>query len=135
MNKKQPPFAFTFGELMAILAVIGVLVTIAFPKYIHYQARAKQAEAKSSLHHMHSLMESYFLTQKSYKGAKLSKIGWVMPIAKDREPPRYNYKLTKVGVKHWSGRALSKAKICESSKGLDFWTIDESEKLVGREGC
>ena len=54
-NKK----GFTLIELMATVAIIGVLAAIAIPNYMKYQLKARQAEAKI-------LLGSAFLAEKAY---------------------------------------------------------------------
>lgn len=52
---------FTLIELMIVVAIIGILAAIAIPNFIKFQARSKQAEARTNL-------KSVFTAQKSYFG-------------------------------------------------------------------
>ncbi len=40
---------FSLIELMVVVAIVGVLATVAFPNFQRFQSKARQAEAKSSL--------------------------------------------------------------------------------------
>lgn len=51
---------FTLIEIMIALAILGVLSTVAIPKYLIYQLKAKSAEAKTNLSAVRSAQEAYF---------------------------------------------------------------------------
>jgi len=51
---------FTLVELMIVVAIIGVLASIAIPSFINYQLTAKRAEAFANLSSMAKAQKSYF---------------------------------------------------------------------------
>ena len=58
--------AFTLVELMVVVAIIGVLASIAIPSYQRYQARARQSEAKLVLSEIYTAEQSFFAEAASY---------------------------------------------------------------------
>lgn len=50
---------FTLIELMIVMAVIGVLMSVAIPSYIGAVRQAKEAVLKEDLHVMRSAIDSY----------------------------------------------------------------------------
>lgn len=60
---------FTLVELMVVVAVIGILASIAYPAYQQYVLRANRAEAQSIMMETAQFMERYFTTNGTYAGA------------------------------------------------------------------
>jgi len=54
------PKGFSLTELMIVVAIIGILATLAIPKFLQYQAKAKQTEAKANLVALHTSEIAYF---------------------------------------------------------------------------
>ncbi len=54
---------FTLIEVMIVVAIIGLLAALAIPSFLHFQSRARQAEARTNL-------KAIFLAEKSYYGAQ-----------------------------------------------------------------
>ncbi len=57
---------FSLVELMIVVAIIGILAALAVPKFNLFQAKARQAEAKSNLSHIYTLQQSYFGDNDTY---------------------------------------------------------------------
>ena len=50
---------FSLVELMVVVSIIGVLATLAIPRFRVFQAKARQAEAKVNLSQIYTLQMSY----------------------------------------------------------------------------
>jgi type IV pilus assembly protein PilE len=57
---------FTLIELMIVVAVVGILVVIAFPSYTRYVTRASREAAKGELLQLSNLQEKIYLNSSSY---------------------------------------------------------------------
>lgn len=64
--RKSLSRAFTLIELMIVVAIIGILASIAVPNFMKFQARAKQSEAKANLAGFFTSMKSYFAEHSTY---------------------------------------------------------------------
>ncbi len=62
---------FTLIELMIVVAIIGILAAIAIPNFLRYQAKSKQAEAKTSLGAIGESAEAYHAENSTYLMSKL----------------------------------------------------------------
>jgi len=57
-NQKQDA-GFTLVELMIVMAIIGVLLTVAIPSYLGAVRQAREAVLKEDLHIMRAAIDSY----------------------------------------------------------------------------
>jgi type IV pilus assembly protein PilE len=65
---------FTLVELIIVVAIIGILASIAVPSYTDYVKRGKAAEATSTLADMKNRMEQCFQDNKDYTHANCAAI-------------------------------------------------------------
>jgi len=61
--------AFTLIELMIVVAIIGILSSIAYPSYQEQIRTTKEAEAKAALVSFASAMSQYYFDGMTYVGA------------------------------------------------------------------
>jgi len=59
---------FSLIELMIVVAIIGILTTIAVPNFNRFQAKARQSEAKSQLASIYAAEKSFYAEWNTYWG-------------------------------------------------------------------
>lgn len=72
---------FTLIELMVVVAIIGILATIALPSYTDFVKRGNAAEATSTLADLRVRMEQYYQDNRTYVGADALNPGPCSPAA------------------------------------------------------
>ena len=65
---------FTLIELLIVIAIIGILASVAIPQYSQYKIRGYDAQTKQALKNMHLLCNAYWLDTSALQGCDLSKI-------------------------------------------------------------
>ena len=61
--------AFTLIELMIVVAIIGILASIAYPNYQDSVKKSRRADAKAALLGLANAMERYYTENNTYLGA------------------------------------------------------------------
>jgi type IV pilus assembly protein PilA len=88
---------FTLIELMIVVAIIGILAAIAIPNFLRFQAKSRQAEAKTNLGGLFTSEESYRAEFNSYTTDLIS-VGWA-----PSGSPRYLYGFLTAGATPGTG--------------------------------
>lgn len=60
---------FTLIELMIVVAIIGILASIAYPSYLDYVERARRSDAQGALLGLANAMERHHTANNTYLGA------------------------------------------------------------------
>lgn len=66
---------FTLIELMVVIAILGILVSIAVPSYRESVRKSSRGQAKADLAEAAQAMERYYTVNNTYVGANLATLG------------------------------------------------------------
>lgn len=117
MNKQQ---AFTLIELMIVVAIIGILSSIAYPNYRDYVIRSEDALAKAALAELSVNLEQYYIENNSYKDADTT-LPYSKVVPSGGGEKTHDVKLTVTG--NGSGYTLEAKHIKETNS---IYTLDST---------
>tara|TARA_B100000315_G_scaffold35855_2_gene30542 strand:- start:780 stop:1193 length:414 start_codon:yes stop_codon:yes gene_type:complete len=118
--KNKENKGFTLIELMIVVAIIGILATIAIPNFLRYQAKTKQVEAKVNLGAIFSTQTTYHSEMTSYSSS-FSALNWA-----PAGSTRYSYAI--LGASSISFSIGASANI-DSDAVIDIWYINDAKIL------
>jgi prepilin-type N-terminal cleavage/methylation domain-containing protein len=134
MKRLRDNHGFTLLELMIVVAIVGLLSTIAIPNFFGMQKRAKTTEAKSNLGALWSLQEAYFIESETYAnpstqiaaGQHDGSTGWAELGFYPKGTTRYMYEVVSASNTAFLARASGDI---DGDGSDDVWTIDEVGEL------
>lgn len=150
---------FSLVELMIVVGIIGILATLALPRFKQFQAKAKMGEAKNLLSHIYTLEQTYSLDNNSYiavavLGADVATtntnictpaansgaaaIGFkIDPCQRTAPVPRYAYDAVVVNATFVARAVTGAANFNRVCPGNDphWWAISDGNVLWGGNGA
>ena len=84
MHSKREQQGFTLIELMIVVAIIGLLASIAIPSFQRYQLTSKRAEAYGNLGGLMTTQKAFHAEHGAYVGVPLAEPGQTQGVAPGR---------------------------------------------------
>ena len=110
---------FTLIELMIVVVIIGILAALAIPNFLRYQAKSKQAEAKTNLGAIYVSETAYFAENDTY--GLIGSLEWA-----PEGRTRYVYLATPATTSFTAGADGQ----IDADATMDHWTIDNQKILT-----
>lgn len=126
MKKARPstPQGFSLLEIMIVVAILAILMTLAYPRLDQYLVSSRQTEAKSNLTAIYTAQKIFHASNLRY-AETLNDLGLTLAEGE----ARYRYALE---ADQTSFVATATGNIDDDAPN-DVWTIDESKNLVNTE--
>ena len=124
---------FTMIELMIVVVIIGILASLAIPRFMRASTKSKQSEAKQILKQIYTMQRQYRLDHTTYWGAGVSASAAAQnafnPIAVEIMPVAiYTYTITTADATDLLVTATSS--ILDDDAVVDTWTCDEDGQII-----
>lgn len=128
MRRLKDESGFSLIELLIAIVIIGILATIAVPKYLNVTRKAKETEAKMMLSQLHALQESYYYENDVYS-IDLNEIGFEQEtLITEGGRARFNIAIEKADE---IGFTASAAAVVDFDKDGTYsvWEVKEDGKI------
>lgn len=117
--------AMTLTELLVVLAILGILVLMAFPVVMPIFQKAHSTEAKIQLKHLCTLQKTYFLEHATY-GKTLKEIGFEQAALADAGgTAKYLIEMVEVSSNTFTAHAIAAVDF-DGDGQRNIWEISQS---------
>lgn len=126
---------FTLVELMIVVAILGILASVAVPMYRGYVSSSKTQEAKANLQTIRLLEEQYFADNKTYlAGASTAVLKANLPGFQPGDPAKlfYSYSVaSNTGLGQTIANSFMATATPTASAPAGNLTLDEANNKTG----
>ena len=105
----------TLIELMIVVVILAIIVTVAYPNYRSFAARAKRNEAKAALLQIATNQERFYLNNQRYSN-DLTELGFGLPNNFVTETGSYMIRITSSDAAQYTADALYQLPDDEAAK-------------------
>ena len=127
---------FTLIELMIVVVIIGILASLALPRFMRTSVKAKQSEAKLNLKQIYTMENAYRQEKDTYYpgdgstvfahgGEAFASLGVEIMF-----PAYYSYSITGTTTTFSATAGSKKATGLDEDPTLDVWTMDQNGVLT-----
>jgi type IV pilus assembly protein PilE len=111
----------TLIELLVCLAIVGILATLAYPRYINHLTLARRTQAQQNLLILAKNMAQYRYEHKNYLDANLSKL----TTQTIRNDTHYHYEIQELTTDSYQLAAQPTAQQAQNDKGCGTLTLNQ----------
>lgn len=118
----------TLIELLLVLALIGILLSMAVPKLMPLIGRTKSLEAQMQLKHVLNLEKNYFYINSKYSNS-LEDLGFEQSkLVTEDGKANYKIEIVEANNKSFTAKALSITDFDQDGQ-LNIWQINQDEEI------
>lgn len=118
----------TLIELLLVLALIGILLSMAVPKLMPLIGRTKSLEAQMQLKHILNLQKNYFYINSKYSSS-LDDLGFEQSkLVTEEGKANYKIEIVEASNKSFIAKALSVTDFDQDGQ-MNVWQINQDEEI------
>jgi type IV pilus assembly protein PilE len=118
----------TLIELLLVLALIGILLSMAVPKLMPLIGRTKSLEAQMQLKHVLNLQKNYFYINSRYSNS-LEDLGFEQAkLVTEDGKANYKIEIVEASNKSFTAKAMSVTDFDQDGQ-LNVWQINQDEEI------
>ena len=118
----------TLIELLLVLALIGILMSLAIPKLLPLIGRAKSIEAQTQLKHLLNLEKNYFFINSKYS-SNFADIDFEQPkLVSEGGKANYKIEIIEASNKGFTAKAISVTDYDQDGQ-MNVWQVNQDEEI------